>query len=82
LHDIRAGKDEVDFRLTLKNAGTSLCDVQCFSRACAWTDLRRNNPITLPKSFIFTERGLTMLDKTSRTEEAVYRGGQFTCPEE
>jgi len=36
----------------------------------------------IAKSFIFTERGLTMLDKTSRNREAVYRGARFTCPEE
>jgi len=28
------------------------------------------------KSFIFTERGLTTLDRTRRTEDALYRGGQ------
>src|ERR1041385_1488 len=30
LHDLRAGKDEVDFRLTLKNNGAQFSDVQWF----------------------------------------------------
>jgi hypothetical protein len=81
LHDIRAGKDEVDFRLTLKNRGTGYVDVEWFQpcmRVDRFTGGNQSNYIS--KSFIFTERGLTRLDKTRRTEEAIYRGGQVYVP--
>jgi len=81
LHDIRAGKDEVDFRLTLKNRGDQFVDAQWFQpcmRVDRFTGGNQSNYIT--RSFIFTARGLTMLDKTRRTEEAVYRGGQVYVP--
>src|SRR6266699_4384902 len=81
LHDIRAGKDEVDFRLSLKNRGNEFVDVQWFQpcmRVDRFTGGNQSNYIN--KSFIFTQRGLTMLDKTRRTEEAVYRGGQVYVP--
>jgi len=81
LHDIRAGKDEVDFRLTLKNRGNEFVDVQWFQpcmRVDRFTGGNQSNYIN--KSFIFTDRGLTFLDKTRRTEEAIYRGGQVYVP--
>ncbi len=81
LHDIRAGKDEVDFRLALKNRGNEFVDAQWFQpcmRVDRFTGGNQSNYIA--KSFIFTQRGLTMLDKTHRTEEAVYRGGQVYVP--
>jgi len=80
-HDIRAGKDEVDFRLTLKNRGNEFVDVQWFQpcmRVERFTGGNQSNYIN--KSFIFTDRGLTPLDKTRRTEEAIYRGGQVYVP--
>jgi len=81
LHDIRAGKDEVDFRLTLKNRGNEFVDAQWFQpcmRVDRFTGGNQSNYIN--KSFIFTGRGLTRLDKTRRTEEAIYRGGQVYVP--
>ena len=33
------------------------------------------------RSFIFTSDGLTTLDRSRRTEEALYRGGQVYVPE-
>ena len=82
LHDIHAGKDEVDFRLTVKNMGDRFADVQWF-QPCLRVDrfTGRNQSNYIVKSFIFTGRGLTMLDKTRRTEEAIYRGGQVYVPE-
>src|SRR5439155_24412992 len=79
---IRAGKDEVDFRLTLKNSGDELVDVQWFQpciRVDRFTGGNQSNYIG--KSFIFTGPGLARLDKTRRTEEAIYRGGQVYVPE-
>ena len=80
-HDIRAGKDEVDFRLTLKNRGDEFVDAQWFQpcmRVDRFTGGNQSNYIN--ESFIFTDRGLTRLDKTRRTEEAIYHGGQVYVP--
>ena len=82
IHEIRAGADDVDFRLELKNTGDRDVDVQWFQpcmRVDRFTGLKQSNYID--KSFIFTSKGLTMLDKTRRTEEAIYRGGQVYVPE-
>jgi hypothetical protein len=77
-HVITAGADEIDFRFTLTNRGTQDIDLQWFQPACIrvekFTGCAQSNYTT--KSFIFTARGLTTLDQTRRTEEALYRGGQ------
>jgi len=81
MHEVRAGSDEVDFKLTLKNHGQEFVDVQWFQpclRVDRFTGCNQTNYIT--KSFVFTDRGLTMLDKTRRTEEAIYHGGQVYAP--
>jgi hypothetical protein len=81
LHEIRAGKDEVDFRVTLKNRGREFADVQWFQpcmRVDRFTGCDQSSYIT--KSFIFSERGLVTLDKTRRAEDALYRGGQVYVP--
>jgi hypothetical protein len=80
-HQIRSGADEVDFRLQIRNSGGEPVDVQWFQpcmRVGRFTGLQQNNYIN--KSFIFTKAGLTMLDKTRRTEDAIYRGGQVYVP--
>jgi hypothetical protein len=81
LHDIRATKDTVEFHLTLKNEGDRFVDVDWFQpcmRVARFTGRNQTNYIS--RCFIFTEQGLTTLDKTRRTEEAVYRGGQVYVP--
>jgi hypothetical protein len=81
LHQLRAGKDEIDFRLVARNNGDRFADVQWFQpcmRVDRFTAGNQSNYIS--KSFIFTDRGLTPLDKTRRTEEAIYRGGQVYVP--
>jgi hypothetical protein len=81
VHEIRAGKDAVDFSLTLKNKGNQPVDVQWF-QPCMRVDrfTKGNQSNYIAKCFIFTDRGLTTLDRTRRTEEAVYRGGQVYVP--
>jgi len=81
LHEIRAGQDDVDFKLTLHNRGQQFADVQWF-QPCMRVDrfTQRGQTNYIDKSFIFTERGLTRLDETRRTEEAIYRGGQVYVP--
>ena len=77
-HIVTAKDDELDIRFTMKNSGREDVDVQWFQPACIrveqFTGCGQSN--YTGKSFIFTERGLTMLDQTRRTEEALYRGGQ------
>lgn len=81
MHDIRALGDEVEFLLTLKNTGAEFLDVDWFQpcmRVDRFTGRKQTNYID--RCFIFTEHGLTTLDKTKRTEEALYRGGQVYVP--
>lgn len=82
IHEVRADKDEVEFNFKLTNKGNAPVDVNWFQPACIrvgrFTGRSQSN--YMARSFIFTERGLTMLDQTRRTEEAVYRGGQVYVP--
>jgi hypothetical protein len=80
-HEIRAGRDEVDFALRIENTGTEFVDVQWFQpcmRVDRFTGLKQSNYIE--RCFLFTKSGLTMLDNTRRTEDALYRGGQVYVP--
>jgi hypothetical protein len=81
LHTIRARTDTVEFNLVLKNRGDQFVDVDWFQpcmRVGRFTGGNQTNYV--PRCFIFTDRGLTTLDKTRRTEEALYRGGQVYVP--
>jgi hypothetical protein len=77
-HIVTAGTDELDIRFTMMNRGREDVDVQWFQPACIrvekFTGCVQSNYTA--KSFIFTERGMTLLHQTRRTEEALYRGGQ------
>src|SRR5688572_22789001 len=77
-HVVTASDDELNIRFTMTNRGKENVDVQWFQPACIrvaqFTASVQSNYTA--KSFIFTERGLTTLDQTRRTEEALYRGGQ------
>jgi hypothetical protein len=80
-HDIHVLPGAVEFHLNLKNNGDQPVDVQWFQpcmRVDKFTGKAKSNYID--RSFIFTEAGLTTLDKTRRTEEARYRGGQVYVP--
>jgi hypothetical protein len=82
LHEVTAGKDEIDLRFELHNRGTAPVDLEWFQPACirvaGFTGLDQTNYTR--RSFIFTSRGLTTLDETHRREEALYRGGQVYVP--
>jgi hypothetical protein len=81
-HEVRAGEDEVELRFEFKNDGTEAVPIQWFQPACIrvdrFTGCGQSNYTA--RSFIFTERGLMTLDKTRRTEDALYRGGQVYVP--
>jgi len=81
-HDVRAGQDEVTFDFKLTNTGNESVDLNWFQPACIRVDrfTGRNQSNYITRSFIFTERGLTTLAQTKRTEDAIYRGGQVYVP--
>ncbi|HWN95336.1 MAG TPA: hypothetical protein VNT99_09920 [Methylomirabilota bacterium] len=83
-HVVTAAHDELDIRFSMTNHGKENVDVQWFQPACIrvekFTGCVQSNYTA--KSFIFTERGLTTLDQTRRTADALYRGGQvYVMPE-
>lgn len=82
LHTLKSTEDEIDIDYELKNSGSETAPIEWFQPACIrvekFTECGQTNYTR--KSFIFTERGLTTLDKTRRTEEAIYRGGQVYVP--
>lgn len=82
LHTLRAGKDEVDIAYELANRGTEPAPIEWMQPACirVETFTGRNQSNYTERSFIFTERGLTTLDRTRRTEDAIYKGGQVYVP--
>lgn len=81
-HEIRARSDEVEFEFELTNHADQPVDLDWFEPACIrverFTGLDQTNYIK--KSFIFTDRGLTTMDKTTRREKALYLGGQLYVP--
>lgn len=82
LHRVTAGADEIDFEFEFKNRGREPVGIEWFQPACIRVErfTGTNQGGYIARSFIFTERGLTTLDKTRRTQEAVYRGGQVYLP--
>ncbi|HEX8546229.1 MAG TPA: hypothetical protein VF691_04660 [Cytophagaceae bacterium] len=80
-HDIRVQKDEVEFNLVLENKGKNPIDAD-WLQPCIRIDkfTNRKQEDYLSRCFIFTKSGLTTLDKTQRTEEAIYKGGQVYVP--
>jgi hypothetical protein len=82
LHEVKAGEDALDFSFELTNRGATPVDLEWFQPCCIrvdkFTGLKQSNYMS--RSFIFTSDGLTTLDKTRRTEAAIYRGGQVFVP--
>ena len=81
-HEIRAGADELDFRFDFTNHSAQAVDLEWFQPACIrverFTGCTQSNYTA--RSFIFTDRGLTPLDRMKRREDALYRGGQVYVP--
>lgn len=77
-HTVECVPDGLDLRFTLVNRGTNRLDLQWFQPACirvgGFTGLTQSNFIE--RAFLFTTNGLTPLDRTGRTLDALYRGGQ------
>lgn len=80
-HQLTAGTDEVEFELRATNRGREPSEVDWFQPCIRVGEFTgRNQDTYVDRCFIFTDNGLTTLDKTRRTEEARYRGGQVYVP--
>lgn len=81
-HFVNATNDEVEFTWTIKNTGNKKVDLDWFQPTCIevdrFTGLGQED--YWKRSFIFTEHGLTTLDKTRRNDEVRYHGGQVYVP--
>lgn len=77
-HSITSTEDDLDIRFELTNRGGYGSDLQWFQPACIrvadFTGRGQSNFIQ--RTFIYTADGLTTLDKTHRTTNALYLGGQ------
>lgn len=81
LHEIRAGLDEVDFRVEAVNRGPAFVDaswVQPCLRVGGFTG--RTQETYVERCFIYLDGRPVFLDRARRTEEAIYRGGQVYVP--
>jgi len=81
LHDIKAGTDDVDFNLVITNKGDKAENIDWFQpciRVNEFTNREQDDYIA--RCFIFTKNGLTTLDKTNRTHNGYYKGGQTYIP--
>ena len=82
IHEVRVGSNGIDFQFTFHNQGRQPVDLEWFQPACIrvdrFTGLNQSNYIS--RSFIFTEHGLSTLNKTRRRQEGLYRGGQVYVP--
>lgn len=81
-HEVRSTEDEIDIQFNFTNTSKATSEIQWFQPACIrverFTGRKQTN--YTERSFIFTEKGLTLLSNTKRTEEALYRGGQVYIP--
>ncbi len=81
-HEVGAGADELDFTFRLTNTGATNAPVQWFQPACIRVAgfTGRDQTSYPARSFVFTARGLTPLDRIVRTTNALYLGGQVYLP--
>jgi hypothetical protein len=80
-HEITAGADEVDFRLTATNPTDRPSDAQ-WAQPCVRVDkfTGRSQATYLEKSFIFLGGKLARMPTPHWATEAVYTPGQVWCP--
>jgi hypothetical protein len=84
-HEIRAGRDEVDFRLTASNPTATESEAhwaQPCIRVDAFTGVKpeRNSEAYLRKSFLFLDGKLARLPTDPWATRARYTPGQVWCP--
>jgi hypothetical protein len=84
-HTIRAGRDEVDFRLTATNPTDTASEAQ-WAQPCVRVDAftgvkpERASEAYLPQSFIFLDGKLTRMPTEPWATKARYTPGQVWCP--
>lgn len=81
MHRFAVVADEILFEATFTNLTDKPVDVEWMQpciRVGDFTSLSQDEYIR--KCFIFTKKGLTRLNETNRTIEAIYRGGQVYVP--
>ncbi len=81
LQELQVVEDGVEMKVELQNTGDKPLDLEWFE-PCIHVDrfTGRNQTNYFERCFIFTERGLTMLNQLPRNEEALYHGGQVYVP--
>lgn len=80
-HEIRAGQDEVDFRLTATNPTTRPSDAHWAQPCIRVKDFTGCDQASyLPKCFIFLDGKLTRLPTRDWATKALYTPGQTWCP--
>ncbi len=79
--ELRVVPDGVTIDVELKNTGSAPVDLEWFE-PCIHVDrfTGRQQTNYIGRCFVYTARGLTMLDQMPRNEEALYRGGQVYVP--
>ncbi|MCC6795369.1 MAG: hypothetical protein IT366_09645 [Candidatus Hydrogenedentes bacterium] len=82
-HDIQARGDRVTFDLVIANTSDAPVDIE-WAQPCMRVDgfTGKGKDDYMVNCFIFTESGPVMLNKTRRTEDAIYKGGQVYVPRE
>jgi hypothetical protein len=84
-HDLRAGRDEVDFRLTATNP-TDKASQAHWAQPCVRVDTfagvnpERKSEAYVPRCFVFIDGRLTRLPTTPWATRARYTPGQVWCP--
>jgi hypothetical protein len=85
-HEIRAGRDEVDFRVVATNP-TSTASLAHWAQPCvrvdryAGTSAKHGNEAYLPRCFIHVRGKRARLPTEPWAKQAVYTPGQVWCPE-
>ena len=82
-HTVECVDDGLDLRFAISNQGRTRSELQWFQPACIrvgdFTGRGQSN--FTARSFLYTDRGLTWLEDTDRTTNALYLGGQvFPMP--
>lgn len=81
-HEVQAVADGLELNFELSNTTPARVDLQWFEPACirvpGFTGCTQSNYTA--RSFIWTENGLTTLDRLRRATNALYLGGQVYLP--
>ena len=81
IHRFAVVADEILFEAAFTNLTDKPVDIEWMQPCIRVGDFTgQGQDEYISKCFIFTEKGIIRLQKTNRTEEAIYRGGQVYVP--